>query len=197
MSNTCLLIHAKENEFKMRPQLDFQFNMEIEAYWRYLICPPLTFMKVALKADKYFKKIVSVLISGIREDNMPDSGRIFRNCHITGVGLRSTVLDFIWFNLCLGKVHIIWQKTGKSSLLPSQPVSQVRDSNQKIRQPHSFLHEYSIFQAARSGVSSSFLSSLFVLDQRLEVLVEHCARCVIQHGEMLGCNWWWCTELGL
>ena len=122
MSNTCLLIHAKENEFKMRPQLDFQFNMEIEAYWRYLIRPPLTFMKVALKADKYFKKIVSVLISGIREDNMPDSGRIFRNCHVTGVGLRSTVLDFIWSNLCLGKVHIIWQKTGKSSLLPSQPV---------------------------------------------------------------------------
>lgn len=96
--------------------------MEIEANQRYLICPPLTFMKVPLEMDKYFKKIVSVLISGIEEDNMPDSETIFTNCHVSGVSLRSTAMNFIWSNLCLGTVHVLWEKTGKSSPLPSQPV---------------------------------------------------------------------------
>lgn len=131
-------------------------------------------------------------ISGIQEDNIQDSGRIFTNCHVSGVGLRSTVVASICSRLCLGKVHIVWQKTAESSLLPYslflapafQPESQATASLSAWGQ-----------YLLGSQISPLLLFSFFSLHSWLETwgLSRNCARCVRQHSDMLGCNWWWCA----
>lgn len=79
-------------------------------------------MKISLKMYKY-------IFFNCNSSDKPDIERLraglenLQICHISGVGLRNTVMDSICSTLWHGKVHIIWQRIQKSSLLPTQPVA--------------------------------------------------------------------------
>lgn len=76
-------------------------------------------MKIPLKMYKYFFFFFNCGRSD--KQNAGRSGRMSTNCHTGGVQLRSTVVDSICSTLCLRRVHIVWQKTEKSSLLSHSP----------------------------------------------------------------------------
>lgn len=87
-------------------------NMPWKSIWK---CTSISFCF-------FFFLIAAVLMSRLQEDYMLDSGKMSTNCHISGVALRSTIVNSLCSILGLRKVHIIWQKIEKISLLPSQPV---------------------------------------------------------------------------
>ena len=93
---------------------------------RSLIGPLLTFQENSFENVQVllllFLFITAVLIIRIPDNHMLGSGSICTNCHISGVGLGNTVVDSVYSTLCLRKVRIIWQKTGKSFPLLSQSV---------------------------------------------------------------------------
>ena len=89
---------------------------------RYLIGPLLTFQENSFENVLLLLFITAALIIRMPDNHMLGSGRICTNCHISGVGLGNTVMDSVYSTLCLGKVHIIWQKTGASSPLLAQSV---------------------------------------------------------------------------
>lgn len=127
---------------------------------------------------------------------MQDSERIFTNCHVSGVGLRSTVVASICSNLCLGKVHIVWQKTAESSLLPYSLF--LAPAFQPESQATALLSTWGQYFLG-SQIGPLLLFSFFSLHSWLETwgLSRNCARCVRQHSDMLGCNWCGCAVLGL
>ena len=130
---------------------------------------------------------------------MLGSGRICTNSHISGVGLRNTVVDSVYSTLCLGKVHVIWQKTGKSSPWLSQSVPSSGLQTRKPGNHASFCMKTVFFR--QSDEPDCLLVSFFSLPSWLETtgLSRNCARCVRQGGEgssVIGggtwnwdCNW--------
>lgn len=103
---------------------------------RSLIGPLLTFQENSFENVQVllllFLFITAVLIIRIPDNHMLGSESICTNCHISGVGLGNTVVDSVYSTLCLRKVRIIWQKTGKSSPLLSQSV---QSSGLQTRKP--------------------------------------------------------------
>lgn len=102
----------------------------------------------------------------------------------------------LYSTLCLGKVHIIWQKRGKSSLLLSQPVPSSGLLTRKSGNHIPFCMRTVFFRQPDQGSPPLFflLSSVLIRDCRSQQ--KWCQMCDAEQGTFKH-NWWWCVELGL